>query len=105
MKDISLPRLPLRWALPLGFEGLLGVVTAFLLWRLSGHVYCDRATMDSRFWAAWVVLFSVPATWLLAARATRGARVLTWTLIVIRLLLAAFVLSLQPGTTDWYMEC
>jgi hypothetical protein len=105
VKVIGPPRLPLRQALPLGFEGLLAVVTALLLRRLSGHVYCDRATMDSRFYAAWVVLFSIPATWLLMARGTRPARTLTWTLITIRLLLAAFVLSLGPGTADWYMEC
>ncbi|WP_327429130.1 hypothetical protein [Streptomyces sp. NBC_01236] len=105
MKVINPSSLPLRRTLPLGLEGILAIATALLLWRLSGHVYCDRATMNGRFYAAWVVLFSLPATWLLMARGTRPACVLAWTLVTVRLLLAAFVLSLGPGTADWYLEC
>jgi hypothetical protein len=99
-------RLPLRWSVPLGIETLLAVATAYALYALSGHVYCDQGTQDSRIWLAGGVLLSLPLTWLLASRSVRGARPATWLLLTVRLLLAAFVfLLLQPYSADWYMQC
>ncbi|WP_406330254.1 hypothetical protein [Streptomyces sp. NBC_00203] len=106
MKEVGLLRLPPRWSVPLGIEAVLAAATAYGLYALSGHVYCDQATQDSRVWMAGGVLLSLPLTWFLAGRSSRGARPVTWLLIAVRLLLAAFVfLLLQPYSADWYMEC
>ncbi|MGI5455084.1 hypothetical protein ACQEWB_18265 [Streptomyces sp. CA-249302] len=106
VKGLGALRLPLRWSLPLGAEAVLALATAYGMYSLSGHVYCDRATQDSRLWLAAGILLSLPLTWLLAGRTGRGARPAMWALIVVRLLLAAFVfLLLQPFSGEWYMEC
>ncbi|MGW5101981.1 hypothetical protein [Streptomyces sp. NPDC004100] len=107
MNDTGLlRRLPARWRIPLGAETLLALATAVFLHSLSGHEYCDQATEHSRVWMAGGVLLSLPLTWLLASRADLTARSVAWLLIVVRLLLAAFViLLLQPFSGTWYLEC
>ncbi|MEW2131943.1 hypothetical protein [Streptomyces sp. NPDC005435] len=99
-------RLPSRSRLPLGAETLLTLATAVFLHALSGHEYCDQATQDSRVWMAGGILLSLAPTWLLAGRTNWPARSVTWLLIAVRLLIAAFVLLvLQPFAATWYLEC
>lgn len=106
MKMAGTHHLSPRWSLPLGAETLLALATAYCLYALSGHVYCDQSTQDSRVWLAAAVVISLPPTWFLASRRGKVALSTTCTVLVTRILLAAFVfLLLQPYSGDWYMEC